>query len=129
MQFKHVQGDNLFVPGSISKNKRDELVPLSSDYAARLKGEPDHYIFGGKKMKGPNFYGRLFSTLKHQLKLGEDVDLYSCKHKRAYDLARAKVDPYAIMRLFRHSSLEITMKYLRSLSVEIDRTAVEGHSF
>lgn len=130
IKYKDVQGDRLFVSGSFSKNKKDEFIPLSVDYAKKLQGEPEHYIFGGRKMKGPNFYGRLFSDLKKHLKLDEDHTLYGVKHTRANHLVRDKVDPYSISKLFRHSSLEITMKYIRELGLELNREAADkGRSF
>lgn len=125
MKFKYVMDDRLFVPGSISKNKKDEYVPLSVEYAKKLQGEPDDYIFGGKKSIGDAYYGRMFKELRELLQMDSNYDLYSLKHTRAYHLAKAKVDPYSIMNLFRHSSLEITMKYLRSLSIELNREAVD----
>lgn len=109
----------LFIPASISKNKKDDYVPLSGYILKQFKGEG--YIFG----TSVNYFGQKFNELKTELKLDSDFTLYGFKHSRAIHLAQDGADPYTIMELFRHSDLGITKSYLRDLGININREAVE----
>lgn len=109
----------LFIPASISKNKKDDYVPLS-DYVLKT-----YFGTGFIFHEAVNYYGRKFNELKKELKLPKDYTLYSIKATRAIHLAHDGADPYSIMQLFRHSGLHITMAYLRDLNVTVNREAVE----
>lgn len=109
----------LFIPAGISKNKKDDYVPLS-DYVLK-----NYHGSGLIFHEAINYYGRKFNELKKELKLQSDYTLYSIKSTRAIHLANDGADPYSIMQLFRHSGLHITMSYLRDLNVNINREAVE----
>jgi integrase len=121
LQVKHILFDRklLFVPAHISKNKTDDYIPLGEQILEilqdRKKQPADHYIFGGEKPRSQNLFAMWYKPYKDKFGLGEEYTLYSWKHSRAVHLAQAGADPYQIMRLMRHSSLEITMKYLRDL--------------
>jgi integrase len=121
LKYEHILRDRklLFVPASISKNKKDDYVPLSEFVLNEFNGEG--FIFG----TSINFFSQKFIELKKQLKLHKDVTLYSVKHTRAVHLALDGASPYAISALFRHSSLEITMKYLRDLGINVNREAAD----
>ena len=107
----------LFIPASVSKNKKDDYVPLS-DYVLQ------NYQQKGRLFKAPvNYYGEKFKVIKDDLGLAEDYTLYSIKATRAIHLANDGADPYTIMQLFRHSGLDITMSYLRDLGININREA------
>ncbi len=125
LQFKHILFDRklLFVPADISKNKSDDYIPLGEDELemldSRMKGKGiDDYIFGGSKPRSVNYFAGHYKPFKEKFNLDDDYTLYSWKHVRAIHLAQAGADPYQIMRLMRHSSLEITMKYLRELGLQ-----------
>ena len=105
------------VPVSVSKNKKDDFVPIPKELCFEGKGK----IFG----RGHNYFSSRFLALRKELKLNENINLYSIKHTRAVHLAEDGVSPYAIMQLFRHSSIDITMTYLRGLGVNVGREAVD----
>lgn len=109
----------LFIPAAISKNKKDDYIPLSNYVLENYRGTG--LIFP----VSVNFYGQKFNKLKKKLKLPAEYTLYSIKHSRALHLAQDNADPYEIMQLFRHSGLHITMAYLRDLGVNIGRQAAE----
>lgn len=130
LQIKHILFDRqmIVVPGEISKNKKTEYVPMDPELSKNLihlQAFPSEYFIWGKK--GPeaqpapaNYFGNRFKPFKDELGLGEDYTMYGMKHTRAIDLANAGVDPYAIMKLCRHSGLDVTMAYLRDLGCDID---------
>lgn len=136
LQLKHVLYDRklLFIPGEISKNKKDDYVPLADELLEWLEQykekNKDFYIFGntgepGPKTVGQNVFSDRFTKVRAKLKLSASHTIYGLKHTRAIHLAEAGVSPYLIMQLFRHSSLEVTMKYLRDLGLNVSREAVE----
>jgi site-specific recombinase XerD len=109
----------LKIPAFISKNKKDDYVPLT-DYVLT------NYVQKGRLFKYQiNYYGKKFRKLKKDLGLSSDHTLYSIKATRAIHLANDGADPYTIMQLFRHSGLDITMSYLRDLGININREATE----
>ena len=130
LQCKHILWSRklLFVPGAISKNKKDDYIPLCDEMISLLKemgcgkAEGDDYIFTskgqpGEKPASANYFSNQFQPIKKKLKLGNEFTLYGAKHLRAIHLAQDGINPYELMRLFRHSSLEITMSYLRDLGI------------
>ena len=121
LTYEHINHDSrlLMVPASISKNKKDDYVPLSQYILDKYKGEG--LIFGTPV----NYYSKKFNGLKSKLGLPAGVNLYSIKHTRAVHLAQDGASPYAIMQLFRHSSLDITMRYLAGLGLTVNREAAD----
>lgn len=122
LEYKNILRDRklLFIPASISKNKKDDYVPLADYVLENYKGEGK--IFG----TSVNYFSQKFNKLKAELKLAKEYTLYSIKHTSAIKMARSNVPPYAMMQFFRHSGLEVTMAYLRDLGTTISREAVEG---
>lgn len=114
----------LFIPAQVSKNKKDDYVPLS-DYVL------NNYQQKGRLFKAPvNYYGEKFKVIKDALGLHKDFTLYGIKHSRAIHLAQDGADPYTIMKLFRHSSLSITDTYLRELGLNLNTEAtIKGIRF
>lgn len=121
LSYDHIQAERklLFVPAKISKNKKDDYVPLSDYVIENYRGKG--LIFGSSV----NFYTSKFSKLKKELGLPKDVTMYAVKHTRAIHLAEDGVSPYGIMRLFRHSGLDVTMSYLKDLGLDIGREAAD----
>lgn len=122
LRYEHInrQDKLLFIPASISKNKKDDYVPLT-DYVLTKYVNSEGLIFPFKT----NYYSSRFTKLKEKLKLDPGHNLYSIKATRAVNLANDGASPYAIMALFRHSSLEITQKYLRGLGLTVNREAAD----
>lgn len=121
LKYEHIdrQRKLLKIPAFISKNKKDDYVPLSEYILKEYRGEG--FIFG----TSVNYFTQKWTKLKKDLKLAKDYTLYSIKSTRALHLANDNADPYSIMQLFRHSGLHITMAYLRGLNVTVNREAVE----
>lgn len=122
LKYEHILRDRkmVLIPGDISKGKKDGYVPVS-DAFLKMFPEGKGVIFGTSR----NVYTAKFTALKRKLKLSDNYTLYSTKHTRAVHLATDGASPYSIMQLFRHSSLEITMKYLRDLGLNVNREAAD----
>lgn len=122
LEHSHILRDRklLFIPSSISKNKKDDYIPLHSYIDKNFKGSGK--IFG----TSVNYYSQKFNKLKKELGLAREYTLYSIKHTAAIAMARANVPPYDMMEFFRHSGLEVTMAYLRDLGTTVSRGAVDA---
>lgn len=121
LTYDHILRDRklLFIPSAISKNKKDDYVPLSDYVLKNFKGTG--FIFG----VSVNYFSQKFNKLKEKIGLDKNHTLYSIKHTRAIHLAHDGANPYSIMTLFRHSGLDITMAYLKDLGVDINREAAD----
>nr|WP_295875584.1 site-specific integrase [uncultured Chitinophaga sp.] len=95
------------------------FIDLPAAWIAYAEGRETGYIQTLKNLYAPIYspYGRCG--------IDEDKGLYKFKHTRAIHLALAKKSPYAIMELFRHTSLDQTMIYLRDLGLTVNYEAVE----
>lgn len=132
LKIKHLLFDRdlIEMPGAIDKTNRNNYIPMDPELKERLihlKGkDPDLFIWGngGPALlkAGHNYFSVQFQKVRKQLKLSDDLTIYSWKHTRAIDLANAGMDPLALMRLFRHTDFGSTMKYLRDLGADIDFT-------
>lgn len=122
----------IYVPGEVSKNRTGDYVPICDELMALLKKMdldqyPGHYYLWSisghpaERPAGQNHFATLYKKYKDKLKLGPDYSIYSWKHTRAIDLANAGANPYEIMKLFRHSSLEQTIIYLRGIGCNISQ--------
>lgn len=110
----------LYVPGELSKGKKDGYVPLSERFL-ELYPQGKGVIFGTVK----NHFTLKFTALKRKLKLRDDYTLYSTKHTRVVHMAEDGVSPYELMQFLRHTSLEVTMNYLRGLGLLVGREAAD----
>lgn len=121
LKYENILTDSkqLFIPAHISKNKKDDYIPLTAYIMENYKG------IGLIFTKSLSQYGKYFYKIKKGLKISDDYTIYSIKATRAIHLAQDGADPYTIMELFRHSDLGITKSYLRDLGVNINREAVE----
>lgn len=120
IKYEDIHGNRLLVPASISKNRKADYIPLSK-YIQEKYSSGKGFIFGTPI----NYFNSRFQIVKNKLKLDKDYTLYSIKHTRAVHMAQAGASPFEIMQLFRHSSLDITSKYLRDLGLLINNEAAE----
>lgn len=127
LQVKHLLFDRdlIQIPGNVAKNKEGDYVPMGEELKARLihlQDLPaDTYLWGlrgpAKKPASQNYFASLFKPFKDKLGLNKDYTIYGLKHTRCIHLVKEGANPYDIMRLFRHSSLEQTMKYMKDLGL------------
>lgn len=120
IKYEDIQGDQLLVPSPVSKTRKARYIPLSK-YMQKKYSRGKGFIFG----TSVNHFNQKFQVVKKELKLDKDFTLYSIKHTRAVHMARAGASPYEIMQLFGHTSLDMTVKYLRDLGMMIGSEAAE----
>ena len=135
LQLRHVDFEKgqVEIPATISKNKKYDRVPLHRElieWLGRFRKLPqDYYLFSKTGEPGPdqaphNYFSTLFVPVRKALGLSTLHTIYGLKHTRTIHLANAGVNSYDIQRLWRHSSLEMTERYMRDLGLNISREAV-----
>jgi len=135
-KIKHILFDRdlIRLDAADTKNKTDEFIPLDPELKKFYMEQGfnllpgDWFVFGNKGKPGPdkagkNLYARYFGIYRNNLQLDDRYTLYGFKHTRNIHLAQEGIDPYALMQLNRHSSLDMLMNYLRDLGATINRKA------
>ena len=95
-------------------------VDNSDKYIFSAKGRPD------EKPASQNYFASLFKLFKDKLGLDESYTIYGYKHLRAIHLIHDGVQPYELMKLFRHSDLSTTSIYLRELGLTVNAEAINS---
>lgn len=133
LQIKHFDFKRhiIFIPASISKNKKDGWVNICSNYKQELTSfigiNPDFFLFsnddeiyGDIPYSVNRPYKRFVKILKSLGLNGKGYTLYSFKH---YSNVKKYLSGWSlaeIMKANRHSSLEQTEKYLKDLTDFVD---------
>jgi integrase len=137
IQLKHVdlQGKRIFIPALNSKSKKAAAVYLPDVLAEKLKQyihevqDTEYYLFS--KNETPDKYilpedhmSKRFKQVLKTLNYSEEYTFYSWKHTGVVHAYKSGIDIKSIQKQLRHSSIEITDIYLKSLGLE-ENTAME----
>lgn len=118
----------MIVHSSNGKNRKQLSVTIPESFRAEVqameleKYPADWFIFGQGFKPHEKPMDRKSATMRHSAMLkkcgmGPEHSLYGWKHTGNVDAFLAGIDIYDLMRQNRHSSLEQTMKYLRSMGL------------
>ncbi len=125
-----LQKKSITIPGKIAKNRKTQTVPINQKLlellGTKVDSLPNKYLFG-KSFEwlslyqcGENYaYNRHCKALEACDLMRYDYTLYSWKHTGACRAIEAGVNPRKLQGLLRHSSLEETDIYLRSLGISL----------
>jgi len=129
----------LFIDGKTSKSKVSRVIPLNAILLAQLK----RYLLERKALRSQ--CESLITTIKsddpltqHGLKhwveryiklSGVKFHVHRFRHTFACSLAKSKADIITIMKVMGHSSIEMTMRYLRSIKPENARNYLDQLRF
>ena len=113
----------ILVPGHKSKNKKSQYVAIPDVFFKQLafvyELGPAAYLFpsriNAQKPIGRNTMNNRHSRFLQALNFGAGYSLYSWKHTGVVKAYKKGIDIKAIQRQCRHSSIEMTDKYMRSL--------------
>jgi integrase len=131
LQVKHLGPTTISVPGRIAKNKKTEHVLITPGLEKLLNElcvrsyPPDYYLIShtgkpGPKPTSPNFYTGRHLKIRIQLSLPETYTLYCWKHTGVTETYLATRDMDFVSRQCRHSSLDMTKRYLRGLGLLLE---------
>jgi integrase len=122
------------IDGSIAKNKKTQavVIPLPLQEIIRkenlYKYPGNYFVFGndgkpGKKQRAYNYFCNEHRKITRELEFSSRYTLYSWKSTGAVDAVRAGLGLKDIQLQLRHSSLEMTDIYLKSIGV-LDNKAI-----
>jgi len=107
-----------------SKSKRPDTVPLNSEMIELLTNLPQNgpYVFGGEKPLGE--VKKAFQGALKRANLPREIRFHDLRHTFGTRLAALNVDAATIMKLMRHRSLDMVMRYVHPAE-QSKRNAVE----
>lgn len=118
-----------------AKNGKDDVLPVSpelaGDLAAYFRKNPARLLakaFAGIwQKKGADMLEKDLNAagISAVDETGEVLDFHSLRHTCGTRLARAGVSPQIAVRIMRHSSMDLTLKYYTHLALEDERGAIE----
>jgi integrase len=117
-KFFQFEGRQLVLPPRYTKNGKQTTIPLQSiildefDFVQTMEGEES--IFG--KVNPYYFSTKWGIKVRDRYPLKENQTLYSIRHTAAVETYKRTKDVALIQRLMHHSSMEVTIGYLRSLN-------------
>lgn len=120
--------NRIFVPGTISKNRYDEHVPIAPDLlkalheSGTLQKNPDQYLIGAgtQPMNEKQFWKKNKAVLTALKFTDREYTVYSYKHSGAIALYRQTKDILLVQRMMRHRTVQETQTYLRDLGLDVN---------
>lgn len=119
-------GRKIILPPEITKSKSNQYIPIYPEFIEVLEEmklreyPPNYYVFGRGDKPGPervgkdNFYER-FKKIRDSIGLSKHHGIYAFKHTRGCHMIDDGASLYEIQTLFRHTNLQATMEYLKSI--------------
>ena len=102
------------------KSKRNSVVPVPLYVRTELvKGPSNHNIFSGsEKAYNNSYFSLVWKRFKRSFPVIDgDVTLYSFRHSGAMEIYRRTGSLHKLQRAMGHSSLNVSLTYLRGLEV------------
>jgi integrase len=117
----------LILPSRYTKNGKQVTIPLQTLVKDELsfiaEMQPDDFVFG---VVNPDYFStRWGKKIRGVYPLKENQTLYSIRHTAAVDMYKRTKDVALIQNLMRHSSMEVTLGYLRSLNCNVSLVSAE----
>jgi site-specific recombinase XerD len=111
----------LLLPPRFTKNGKQATIPLQltvvEEFSFLRDMDPDDFVFG---LTNPFYFStRWGKKIKKNFPLKPNQTLYSVRHTAAVEMYRKTKDVALIQRMMHHSSMEVTIGYLRSLNCNL----------
>lgn len=121
VKFIHFDDRLLVLPPRFTKNGKQATIPLQDSVLDEFKFikemNSEDYIFG--KVNPDYFATRWGKKIRNVYPLKPNQTLYSVRHTAAVEMYRKTKDVALIQRMMYHSSMEVTIGYLRSLNCNL----------
>jgi integrase len=128
LRVSNVHEKTISIPGHASKNRKAEhvlITPAMERLLKKLKVRdypPNYYLIGfdglpSDKQIYVNYFTRHHLPIREKLGLIPEYTLYCWKHTGVVDTYLATLDIEFVSRQCRHSSLDMTKRYLRGLGL------------
>ena len=110
------------VPGSIAKNKKQRIIPLTYDVVESLESlnlpsyPQNYYVFGnGFEPNSKPLFGQYmrkkWNKLRKELNLPDEMQQYSLRDTGIFEMLKSGIDDLSVMQHADHHSLEMTTIY------------------
>jgi site-specific recombinase XerD len=111
----------LMLPPRFTKNGKQATIPLQEsvieEFSYLRNMDPNDYVFGNTN---PFYFAtRWGKKIKKNYPLNPKQTLYSVRHTAAVQMYQKTKDVALIQRMMFHSSMEVTIGYLRSLNCNL----------
>lgn len=138
IRLKHIllKEGKIHIPAENSKSKKAAYIQIHQELATQLKAanlsefDNECHLFSSherpsKKMLSKNFMTNKHRDILNKLGFGKEYTLYSWKHTAVIQAYKAGIKVKDIQFQLRHSSLEITDVYLKSLGLEENKEFID----
>ncbi len=127
--------DLIWIDSKTSKTKKRDVIPIVPALKKIIlemnleNYQPNDYLFNSKQTPSPtemgeNYMGNHFRKVKDHFELEKDYSLYGFKHTAVVNWYKKEKDIRKIQKMCRHSSMQMTEVYLKSLGLLEDKNAV-----
>lgn len=137
LKVKHVREKSIFIPGNIAKNRKSAHILITPPLERLIEKlgirdmPSEYYLIGQKgypslKQCSRNTFSNGHLDIRREMQLPEEYTFYCWKHTGVTDAYLATKDVVFISKQCRHSSLDMTMKYLRGLGLMLEYSEQES---
>ena len=118
------------MPANITKNHKERKARLSEELKEMLSkhimgAKPDDYLFAdkcwrcGKVAMSSHTFGNVWEAMRKEIKLPEEMQLYSLRDTGINGMLKAGIDPLSVMQAADHSDLSMTTRYANHVDPEL----------
>lgn len=118
------------MPANITKNHKERKARLSEELKEMLSkhimgAKPDDYLFAdkcwrcGKVAMSSHTFGNVWEAMRREIKLPEEMQLYSLRDTGINGMLKAGIDPLSVMQAADHSDLSMTTRYANHVDPEL----------
>lgn len=122
----------IVLPASITKNHKERRARLSDELKAMLGkhilgAKADDYLFAdrcwrcGKVPMSSNTYGKVWDSMRQDIGLPQEMQLYSLRDTGINGMLKAGIDPLSVMQAADHSDLSMTTRYANHTDPDLFR--------
>lgn len=121
VKYFNFEDELLVLPPRFTKNGKQVTIPLQKDvlleFAFLKSMDAEDFVFGD--VNSYYFATRWGKKIRNVYPLKPNQTLYSIRHTAAVEMYKRTKDVALIQRMMHHSSMEVTIGYLRSLNCNL----------
>jgi integrase len=132
-----MQKRQIRIEASQSKVKKLDILPIADGLYKILKemkienANPDHYLFTLKRKPSEEQMSRSWTTerfkiVKKKFNLNKNYSIYGFKHTAVCKWYEETKDIVRVQRMCRHTSIDMTARYLKSLGLMGDQYQIDS---
>ena len=132
-----MQKKQIRIEASQSKVRKLDILPIADGLYSILKemgveqANPDHYLFSMDKKPSAESMSRSWTTerfkiVKKQFGLNKNYSIYGFKHTAVCKWYERTKDIVRVQRMCRHTSIDMTARYLKSLGLMGDQYQIDS---